>query len=155
MKKINCKFPVEVRFNTNPPWWLSMPHLGRIFTRPDYGIALVAALATLWLYLQTLSPTITGEDSGEFITAAYTLGIPHPPGYPLYCLIGHLFTKLPWGEVAWRVNLMSACFGAGAVFVVALIVAYLTRNRVAAPFRGAAALLSALLYAQLRHFSHH
>ena len=122
-----------------------MPRPGRVFTRPDYGIALLAALAAFWLYYQTLGPTITGEDSGEFITAAYTLGIPHPPGYPLYCLLGHLFTWLPRGEIAWRVNLMSACFGAGTVYMVTLLVVYLSRNRFAA-------LTAALILACSREF---
>lgn len=90
------------------------------------------AAAALCLYVVTLGPTITGEDSGEFVVAAYALGIPHPPGYPLYCLLGHLFTWIPIGEVAWRVNLMSAVFASGAVFVLALTVLHLTRSRLAA-----------------------
>ena len=102
MKKTNYSCTDLVHFSYRPAWWLSMPRPGRLFTVADYGIALIAGLAALWLYLQTLGPTITGEDSGEFVAAAYTLGIPHPPGYPLYCMVGHLFTWLPWGEVAWR-----------------------------------------------------
>lgn len=145
MKKTNSNPSDEVHISGKPAWWLSMPRIGRLFTCADYGIALVAAFLTLVLYLKTLGPTITGEDSGEFITAAYTLGIPHPPGYSLYCMIGHLFTWLPWGEVAWRVNLMSACFGAGAVFLTALITLYLTRNR-------ATSLLAALALGCSREF---
>ncbi len=75
-----------------------------------------AALASLALpllvYLLTLAPTITwahdGADGGDLITAAYTLGVPHPPGYPTYCLLGWLFAHLPLRDVAWRLNLMSA-----------------------------------------------
>lgn len=145
MKKTNYSRADVVHFSYRPAWWLSMPRPGRLFTVADYGIALIAGLAGLWLYLQTLGPTITGEDSGEFVAAAYTLGIPHPPGYPLYCMVGHLFTWLPWGEVAWRVNLMSACFGAGAVSMAALLVVYLTRNRFAA-------LVAALALACSREF---
>jgi hypothetical protein len=66
----------------------------------------------LTIYLLTLAPTITwahdGADGGDLITAAYTLGVPHPPGYPTYCLLGWLFTRLPLRGVAWRLNLMSA-----------------------------------------------
>ena len=125
-----------------------MPRPGRFFAWPDYGCALLVALAALLLYTCTLGPTITGEDSGEFVAAAYTLGIPHPPGYPLYCLIGHLFTYLPMGEVAWRVNFMSAFFGAAAVFIVSLLVVCLTRNRFAAVGAGLALTCSRELWAQ-------
>jgi len=64
------------------------------------------------IYLLTLAPTITwahdGADGGDLITGAYTLGVPHPPGYPAYCLLGWLFAHLPVGDIAWRFNLMSA-----------------------------------------------
>jgi hypothetical protein len=70
----------------------------------------------LIVYLLTLAPTITwahdGADGGDLITAAYTLGVPHPPGYPTYCLLGRLFAHLPLRDVAWRLNLLSAV-GAG------------------------------------------
>lgn len=74
-------------------------------------------------YVITLAPTVTLWDAGEFITAAKVLGIPHPPGTPLFVLVSHV-----WGGVvavggyAWRLNLMSACFsaaGAGCLFLVA------------------------------------
>ncbi len=74
--------------------------------------ALAALAAPLLVYLLTLAPTITwahdGADGGDLITAAYTLGVPHPPGYPTYCLLGWLFAHLPLRDVAWRLNLMSA-----------------------------------------------
>ena len=83
------------------------------------------------VYFYTLGPTITGEDSGELVTAAYHLGIAHPPGYPIWCLLGKLFTCVPHGTIAWRVNFMSAFFGAATVFLVTLLVIKLTRNRLA------------------------
>jgi len=67
------------------------------------------------LYLLTLCPTVFWYDSAEYAAAAVTLGIPHPPGYPLYTLIGHLFTWLPTSEPAYALNLMSAVFGAATV----------------------------------------
>lgn len=75
-----------------------------------------AGLALLFfgLYLATLCRTVFWYDSAEFATAAYVLGVPHPPGYPLYTLVGHVFTWLPL-EPALSVNLMSATFGALAV----------------------------------------
>ncbi|MBI2433320.1 MAG: DUF2723 domain-containing protein, partial [Candidatus Hydrogenedentes bacterium] len=99
------------------------------FSPADYGIAGVCAAAALCVYLSTLAPTVTGEDSGELIAAAYTLGIPHPPGYPLWTMLAHLFTYLPWGTVAWRVNLVSAVFAAAAVGVLALLLVALLRGK--------------------------
>ncbi|MBI2422084.1 MAG: DUF2723 domain-containing protein [Candidatus Hydrogenedentes bacterium] len=83
--------------------------------------AAAAALIAFTVYVLTLAPTVSGEDSGEFITAAWSAGIPHPPSYPLYVDIGHLFTWLPLGDVAWRVNLMSAFFGAAAIGALSLL----------------------------------
>jgi len=76
----------------------------------------------LFVYVLTLCPTIYWDDAGELIAASYTLGIPHPPGHPLYVLIGKLFTLIPLGSVAWRVNLMSAFFGALSCLVLYKII---------------------------------
>ncbi|MDD5673853.1 MAG: DUF2723 domain-containing protein [Chitinivibrionales bacterium] len=70
------------------------------------------------IYLLTLAPTVTFEDSGEFISAAYNLGVPHEPGYPLFTMLGKLFSYLPIGTIAYRVNLMSAFFTALAGMLV-------------------------------------
>lgn len=89
-------------------------HNARILT----GVLGCAFLFNFILYLFTLAPTVTFEDSGELITAAFNLGVPHPPGYPLFTLLGRIFTFLPFGTIAYRLNLMSALFSAAAgVFV--------------------------------------
>ena len=73
-------------------------------------------LAWLVVYLATVSPTVNFIDSGELITAVHEPGVVHPPGYPLYTLLGYVVSHaLWWGEVAWRVNALSAFFGALAV----------------------------------------
>ncbi|MCX5769254.1 MAG: DUF2723 domain-containing protein [Candidatus Hydrogenedentes bacterium] len=82
----------------------------------------------LAVYITTLGPTVTGEDSGELITAAYTLGIAHPPGYPIWCLLGKLFTFIPYGTIAWRVAFMSAFFGAAAAAVACRITIHITES---------------------------
>jgi hypothetical protein len=106
---------------------------------------LAAALPAFVLYLRTLAPTVTPEDSGELIAAAYTLGIAHPPGYPLWCLLGKLFTFIPLGTIAWRVNLLSAALGAASAGVLALLAARITR-------RFYPSLAAALIYAGSRDF---
>jgi hypothetical protein len=73
----------------------------------------VAVAAVLFVVYALTSPrSVALEDDGLFILSSYFLGIEHPPGYPLFTLIGHLFSKLPFGEVAYRVHLASALFGA-------------------------------------------
>lgn len=75
-------------------------------------------LISFILYLLTLAPTVTFEDSGELIAAANTLGVPHQPGYPLFTILGRIFSMLPFGNVAYRLNLMSAFLSAlGAVWL--------------------------------------
>lgn len=63
-------------------------------------------------YLRTLAPSITwangGGDSGDFVTAAATWGVAHPTGYPTYLLLARLCMLVPVGELAYRVNLLSA-----------------------------------------------
>ncbi len=117
-------------------------------TRGDYATALSVGFFALMLYLSSLAPTVTGEDSGELIGAAYTLGVPHPPGYPVWTFLAHIFTWIPFGSVAWRVNLFSAVCGAGTVTLLTLIGIGLTKRR------GAAA-LGALCFATSRVFWEH
>ena len=74
------------------------------------------------VYLITVAPTVPFWDGGEFIATSYILGIPHPPGSPLYILIGRIFSMLPFGEVAWRVNMSSGLFSALTVMMVYIIV---------------------------------
>src|SRR5438105_3025287 len=80
--------------------------------RADWLQAAVVAVALFALYAATAPRTVALEDDGLFILSSYFLGIEHPPGYPLFTLIGHLFTYLPFGAVAYRVHLASALFGA-------------------------------------------
>jgi hypothetical protein len=77
---------------------------GRRFIMP---LLLLAGL--LLLYINTLAPDILPADSGEFQVTAATLGVAHPPGFPLYTMLAHLMTRLPLGPTpAYRVNLLSA-----------------------------------------------
>jgi len=77
-------------------------------------LSLILFLLTFAFYLCGLSGTIPSyRDSGDLIASIHTLGIAHPPGYALYVLVGKLFvTLMPFGNVAYRVNVMSAFFAA-------------------------------------------
>lgn len=90
-------------------------------------------LAFLLLYGITACRGIYLGDSGEFVNAATNLAIAHPPGYPLYCLVGRIVSLLPAGEVALRLNLFSALCGACSVALLFLL------GRRLAPLAGAAA----------------
>ena len=83
---------------------------------------MVAGLVLL-VYILTLAPTVTFWDAGEFIAAAKTLGIPHPPGTPLFVMIAHVWAIVfPLGEYAVKTNLLSAllsALGAGFFFLIA------------------------------------
>ena len=85
--------------------------------RPSYGAAAIAGVLVLVLYLLTLAPTTAMWDTSEYITAAYTLGIPHPPGNPLFVLLGRVATLVPLGSVAVRVNFLAALCSAGTAAV--------------------------------------
>ena len=90
------------------------------------GIGVFAA--SLVLYMKTMAPSVSFWDTGEFIATAYTLSVPHPPGSPLYVLLGRLFSMLPLMEVAWRVVLMSAVSSALAVWCTYLSTAAIARR---------------------------
>jgi len=92
--------------------------------------ALAVFAAALSLYALTLAPTVITlfDDSLEFQLVAYQLGIAHPTGYPLYTLLGWLSTRIPVANVAYRMNLMSAIFGALTVALVYLIGLELTQG---------------------------
>jgi hypothetical protein len=71
-----------------------------------------AGAAALAIYLACLAPGLTfahhGTDGGDLIAAARCLGVPHPSGYPTYTLLAWMFSQIPLGTIAWRVNLLSA-----------------------------------------------
>src|SRR5438034_7434369 len=83
--------------------------------RPSYLAAGLAALVVFCLYLVTLAPSTAMWDTSEYIAAAYTLGLPHPPGNPLFVLLGRVFSVLPIApNVAMRINVLAALCSAVA-----------------------------------------
>lgn len=114
--------------------------------RPVMLGAAIVFLILFTLYLDTLAPTVLTFDSATLQTRAYVLGIGYPTGYPTYIMLGKLFTYLPFGDVAYRVNLSSAVYGALAGAVI-----YLTARRTMSGeksiFAHGAAGLAALVFA--------
>jgi hypothetical protein len=83
--------------------------------RPPYLWALGTFVLVLSVYLLTLAPTTAFWDASEYIAAARVLGIPHPPGNPLFVILAHTFGLLPLAEsYAVRINLFAAATSAGA-----------------------------------------
>jgi hypothetical protein len=81
------------------------------------GATFAGALA---VYVATAAPDVLPADAGEFQLAAALLGVAHPPGFPLYTMMGHLFVRLvPWGTPAYRLNVMSGVVAAGTLVLVA------------------------------------
>lgn len=102
---------------------------GPFFRRVDWLAFATTLLISLVAYTLTLSPSVTLEDSGELVVAADYLGVPHPPGYPIWTLLAwffqwifHFVTYQGQPNPAWAVGFMSACFGAGACALLALLV---------------------------------
>src|SRR5581483_861417 len=78
--------------------------------------------AVFGYYLSAAYPTVSTGDSGEFITAARSLGIPHEPGYPLYVVAANATARvIAWGNAAYQVNLFSGLAAAGAAVALLLL----------------------------------
>jgi hypothetical protein len=83
--------------------------------RPPYLWALGTFVLVLLIYLLTLAPTTAFWDASEYIAAARVLGIPHPPGNPLFVVLAHVFGLLPLADsYAARINMFAAVTSAGA-----------------------------------------
>ncbi len=97
--------------------------------RYNYIFGLLAAVIAFGVYLATLAPTVWFIDSGELTAVASTLGIAHPTGYPLFTIIGHVFTLLPFSNSeVYKLNVMSAFFCSVGIFMFFLLVKYLISN---------------------------
>jgi hypothetical protein len=77
------------------------------------GMTFAVALA---IYVATAAPDVLPADAGEFQLAAARLGVAHPPGFPLYTMVGHVFIRLiPWSTAAFRLNLLSGVLAAATL----------------------------------------
>ena len=91
-------------------------------------LPILVFLLTLWLYLRTVVPDIYVSDFVEFQYQPALLGLPHPNGFPFYMVLGWLWSHVPAGSVAWRMNVLSAVGGALAVAVTTAFAQRLSRR---------------------------
>ena len=90
--------------------------------RRNVWLGLLACLPIAILHFTGVQRSVGLGDSAELVVASYTLGVPHPTGYPIYTWVGKLFSLLPFGSIAFRLNLMSAVFASLTIFLVFQIV---------------------------------
>jgi tetratricopeptide (TPR) repeat protein len=92
--------------------------------RPGDWLALIVAFFSVWaVYLWTLAPNLTLEDSGELCTGSFYAGIPHPPGYAFWAVYSWIWTVIvPFGNVAWRVEVGQSFASAMGCGLLALMV---------------------------------
>ena len=107
---VEISLPPEADRGRSLGWWLA---------------PLTVGLAALAIYVATLAPTVATGDSGELISAAYTGGVAHPPGYPVFTMLGWIATHLWPGSPAVMMNFLSALFQAATVGLIAVLTARL------------------------------
>ncbi len=90
----------------------------------DTIILLLSLIAIFQIYIYTMPPAFKSNDSPETITSAYMLGISHPPGYPLFTMAAKIFSWLPIGAPAFRINL----FAVFLAMIILLLTYFLIRQ---------------------------
>ncbi|MEI6562958.1 MAG: DUF2723 domain-containing protein [bacterium] len=88
--------------------------LQHFFKPEDWIAAVLTTLISGLAFFYYMAPEVTLQDSGELVTGAFSFGVPHPPGYPLWALLGYIWCHfiVPFGNPAWRMALMSVVTGA-------------------------------------------
>jgi hypothetical protein len=100
------------------------------FSRSNWPHYLIIFFVTFLVYFWSAPRTVVLEDDGYFILAAYFNGIAHPPGYPLYTFLAHIFTCIPFGSIALRVHLVSGLFASLSCICLWWITGKLLGNRI-------------------------
>src|SRR5664279_2536941 len=122
------------------PGTLMPPKAPVLDHRPSYLAAGVASLLVFLLYVLTMAPSTAMWDTSEYIAAAYTFGLPHPPGNPFFVIVGRVFSLLPIApNVAARINVLAVVCSAVAAGVWFLIAEHVTRGWLPRPWQRIAA----------------
>lgn len=128
----------------------TMERIRRTWRRDQAGyiVGIFVFIVTLSIYVCTLAPGVLGGDAGELQFVPCILGLTHPTGYPLHCLVGKLWSYLPIGTVAYRMNLLAAIFAALAVSGLYLTALKLTRSYIPALLSALTLALSPVFWSQ-------
>lgn len=104
-------------------------HGRSFFRKPDWAAFWTACIVSFLVYFYTLAPTVGLEDSGELAVAGDYLGVPHPPGYPIWSMLAWVFARVfafvtfrGQPNPAWSIGLLSAVFGALAAGITAMLI---------------------------------
>ncbi|MFZ4397274.1 MAG: protein O-mannosyl-transferase family, partial [Kiritimatiellia bacterium] len=99
------------------------------FKTEDWWAAAATFLFSTVVFYYNMAPEVTLQDSGELVTGAFNFGVPHPPGYPLWALLGYIWSHVivPFGNPAWRIGTMSVFTGGLTVGVLTLMMTRSTR----------------------------
>lgn len=99
------------------------------YQKLNLGLGLFVFFFTFLIYLMTVQRTVSFWDCGEFIACSYILGVPHPPGAPLFVLIGRIFSLLPTtADIGFRINLVSVISSAFAAMFGYFIIVKLVKD---------------------------
>jgi len=100
----------------------NVPDIAHFFRPEDWWAAIATFVISTLIFWHHMAPEVTLQDSGELVTGAFNFGVPHPPGYPLWALLGFIWSHLivPFGNPAWRIGLMSVFTGGLVVGVMTI-----------------------------------
>ena len=96
----------------------------QLFSYIDVVLFVLLYIISLFIFSSDLMPTVSFEESGQLITSAYFLGIPIPPGFPLWNLLGKLSIMLMPGNIAFRVSMLSAVISALSISFLFFLLSY-------------------------------
>ncbi len=110
-------------------WFSGRASSGAFFRKIDWSAFWAATVIAFLVYFFTLGPSVTLEDSGELAVAGDHLGVPHPPGYPIWTMCAWLFARVfsfvtfrGQPTPVWSISLMSAVFAALAAGLTAMLI---------------------------------